>query len=162
MGSDYTISHPDFEIKNQSGVDDTAINEKILFLRYLLDGKRAPHGGKSLSYREVPWGEVYFKNFEGRCILRLARSYGGAPETFRKIMENAPGIHAEKVDKQQYGYRFEFISNLYMSLLLWPGDDEFPSSAQILFDDNVPAAFSAEDLAVVGDVVLGRMKKFGG
>jgi hypothetical protein len=45
-----------------------------------------------------------------------------------------------------------------MSIIVWPGDEEFPSSAQILFDDNVPAAFSAEDLAIFGEVALGRLK----
>ena len=38
---------------------------------------------------------------------------------------------------------------------------EFPPNAQILFSDNFRYAFTAEDLAVVGDIVLGRMKKIG-
>ena len=36
-----------------------------------------------------------------------------------------------------------------------------PPSAQILFSDNFPAAFSAEDVAYVGDIVMDYMKKVG-
>jgi hypothetical protein len=159
MGSDYNVHFPEFTVENATGNDDTAINEKILLLRYLIEGVWTAPRGKALSYREVPWGEVYFKNFEGRCINRLARTYGNSPETFCSIMDGAAGMNVEKIETQQYGYRFEFISNLYMSLIIWPGDDEFPPSAQILFDDNVPKAFTAEDLASVCDVVLTRLKR---
>ena len=38
------------------------------------------------------------------------------------------------------------------------GDEEFPPSAQILFSDNFPLAYAAEDAAYIGDVVLDYMK----
>lgn len=43
--------------------------------------------------------------------------------------------------------------------ILWAGDEEFPPSAQILFSDNFPLSFEAEDLAVVGDISIGTLKK---
>jgi hypothetical protein len=159
VGVDYTVSFPAFAIANTDGVDDTTISEKVLILRYLCAGKWSERHGKSLSYRETSSsGETYFKSFEGRCIKRLVRTFGATPEVFARVMEETPALHAEKAGKG-FAYRFEFISNLYMSMLIWPGDDEFPASGQILFDDNVPLAFAAEDLAIAGEVVLGRLKK---
>ncbi|HIQ95452.1 MAG TPA: DUF3786 domain-containing protein [Candidatus Limivivens merdigallinarum] len=38
------------------------------------------------------------------------------------------------------------------------GDEEFAPSAQILFSDNFPVAYTAEDVAYIGDVVLDYMK----
>ena len=54
-----------------------------------------------------------------------------------------------------------FESEYRFCLILWEGEPEegFPPSAQILFSDNFPAAFSAEDVAYVGDIVMGYMKK---
>jgi hypothetical protein len=46
-----------------------------------------------------------------------------------------------------------------MSIIIWEWDDEFPSKAQILFDDNFPGAFSAEDTAVAGDICISRLKQ---
>ena len=42
----------------------------------------------------------------------------------------------------------------------WEGDDEFPPSSQILFSDNFPVSFAAEDMAVMGDVIIGSLKAF--
>jgi len=48
-----------------------------------------------------------------------------------------------------------------MQFLLWLGDDEFPPNAQILFSDNFRYAFTAEDMANIGDIVISRMKSIG-
>ncbi|MBR4755026.1 MAG: DUF3786 domain-containing protein, partial [Lachnospiraceae bacterium] len=48
---------------------------------------------------------------------------------------------------------------LYLYFILWAADDEFPPSSQILFSDNFEYAFKAEDMAVVGDISIGAMKK---
>jgi len=45
-----------------------------------------------------------------------------------------------------------------MRFILWEGDEEFPPSAQILFEDNFPYAYQAEDMAVAGDVSITTLK----
>mgnify|MGYP000594588565 CR=1 FL=1 len=35
-------------------------------------------------------------------------------------------------------------------MILWEGDEEFPPSSQILFSDNFPVSFQAEDMAGYG------------
>jgi hypothetical protein len=137
------------------GAREASLPERMLVLRYLCEGKWMPAAGKTLSYREVPWGETYFANFDGRCLKRLARMYGASPEAFCAYFENA--AFAVKLEKKT-GWRFEFMTGLHFEFIIWEGDDEFPTQAQILFDDNIPAAFSAEDLAVAGDCALSRIK----
>ena len=51
------------------------------------------------------------------------------------------------------------MRGLTIRFLLWLGDDEFPPNAQILFSDNFRSAFTAEDMANIGDIVMNRMKK---
>ena len=63
------------------------MNAKIFMVRYLSEKAKAPSSGKFLTYREVPWGEVYFKQFQGRCLFRLAFGFGGKLDAFREIME---------------------------------------------------------------------------
>ena len=129
---------------------------KILVLRYLTEGGAAPSTGKFLTYREIPWGEVYFKQFQGRCLFRLAFGFGGKLDAFREIMER---VGAQAISSGDVGYELEFMKGLFVRLILWAGDDEFPPSAQILFSDNFPAAFTqGEDMAVVGDVTIDMLK----
>lgn len=161
MGCTYQISWPDYQIK---AVPENVIchyplenaaNARILVLRYFLEGIAAPASGKFLTYREMPWGEVYFRQFQGRCIFRLAYGFGGKLDQFQSIMERLGGVRIEYGD---CGYEFEFMNNLRLRFILWAGDDEFPPSAQILFADNFSAAFHGEDMAVVGDVSIGVLK----
>ncbi|GMO31387.1 MAG: DUF3786 domain-containing protein [Termitinemataceae bacterium] len=159
MGIDYSVSYPAFEMRDEKEelVCDSAT--KVLILRFLCEGRRQPSMGRQLSYREIPWGEVYFRNFEGRCIKKVERVFGSDVKKFCKIFDVNKNLKAQKMEGKESGFRFEFLSGLFMSIIIWEGDDEFPSSAQILFDDNFPAAFSAEDIAVVGDVAIDRLKK---
>ena len=155
LGETYSVSHPDFTVVGPAPLTDA---ERILLLRYLLDGHSAMAGGQYLTYRELPWGEVYLRQFTGRCINRFAFSYGNKPELLEKIMSKLP---SKRLNHSDEGWEVELMPQLTMRFLLWLGDEEFPPNAQILFSDNFRYAFTAEDLAVVGDIVLGRMKKIG-
>ena len=162
MGVTYRISWPDYEVRHLDREDlgyyplENAANARILVLRYLTEGASAPATGKFLTYREVPWGEVYFKQFQGRCIFRLAYGFGNKLPKFREVMEK---IGATAVSHGDAGFECEFMNGLYLQFLLWEGDEEFPPSAQILFSDNFPVAFvQGEDMAVVGDVSIGALK----
>ena len=57
---------------------------------------------------------------------------------------------------------FEYINGLHVRFILWTGDDEFPPASQILFEDNFPYAYQAEDLAVVGDISITTLKILAG
>lgn len=160
MGSTYEISWPEYEVHaKEDSIGqyplEQASNARILVLRYLLEGSAAPSSGNFLTYREVPWGEVYFKQFQGRCIFRLAYGFGGKIPKFREVMER---LGATRTRFGDCSYEFEFLNNLYLRFILWEGDDEFPPSAQILFSDNFPVAFHGEDMAVVGDISIGMIK----
>ena len=155
LGDTFTLSHPDYDIQGDRAPTNP---ERILFLRYLLDGKFTPPTGVFRTYREFPWGEVYLQQFTGRCIKRFAFSYNGRTELLGRIMERLP---AHPVKMGDIGYELELMDGLSMQLILWQGDDEFPPNAQILFSENLRDAFTAEDMANIGDIVLNRMKVIG-
>lgn len=162
MGVNYTVAWPSYEILHEKEERigyyplETRANARILLLRFLTEGGAAPTTGKFLTYREVPWGEVYFKQFQGRCLFRLAFGFGNKLQVFRQIMER---VGALPIGSGDAGYDLEFMPGLQVRLILWEGDDEFPPSAQILFSDNFPVAFTqGEDMAVVGDVTIDMLK----
>jgi hypothetical protein len=161
MGKEYTVTYPGFEV-SRTCADDTWCPllelpaARILVIRFLTEGARAFGTGKFLTYREVPWGEVYYRQFNGRCMQRLAYSYANRQDAFDTAMER---LGAEKVKAGDIGYQFEVFPGFFVQFLLWAGDDEFPPSSQILFSDNFPAAFHAEDLVVVCDVAISTLKQ---
>lgn len=128
---------------------------RILFLHYLLEGKAVSPCTAFKSYRDLPWGEVYDRNFNGRCVQRIVRSFGAKPEQLRAACEALGGM---PVKSSGIGYDLEFMPNLHLRFFLWEGDEEFPASAQILFSENFPDAFAAEDRVVVCEYVIGKLR----
>ncbi|MDR1816167.1 MAG: DUF3786 domain-containing protein [Clostridiales Family XIII bacterium] len=158
MGAAYEIGFPEFS----RGVLGNAY-EEILIIRYLLEGRYVRGTGRQLAYAEMPWGPVYMKNFGGRVLERLVGTFGRDPSRLTRAVTQASGLRHEAADGCDVGYRMEFLGSgeqmgLWLSVLLWEGDEEFPASAQVLFDEGFRYAFSAEDIAVVGDVLISRLK----
>lgn len=162
LGTVYQISWPDFQVSHEA--DDmgfypleTMTYARTLTIRFLLNGAEASGTGKFKTYREMPWGEVYLRQFDGRCIKRLAFSYGNRIKDFQAIMEH---MHCVPVKHGDIAYQLEIFPDYLVQMILWEEDDEFPPSSQILFSDNFPISFQAEDMAVMGDVIIGSLKSF--
>jgi len=157
LGVTYWLRWPDFAIRadREDGFALRNIPAQILLMRYLTEAHPAPFGGKFLTFRETPWGEVYLKPFTGRCLNRAAFTFGTRIGAFRAAMEK---LGARKLPHGDAAYEVEFLPGLLMQMIVWEGDDEFPPNSQILFSDNFPACFAAEDLVVSADVLIGDCK----
>ncbi len=155
LGRPVTVSWPDMTSRFADDGKETASNTRILLARLILSGTLVAASGKLLAYTDMPWGNVYAQQFRGRCILRLAGTYGSSLPGFDEACARVAGRAAESGDSS---WDLPFLPGLTVRLILWEGDEEFRPTAQILFSDNFSSAFSAEDIAVVGDVLLNAMK----
>ena len=155
LGRPVTVSWPEMVSRFADDGRETASNTRILLARLLLEGTLVPSEGKLLAYTDMPWGNVYAQQFRGRCILRLAGTYGRSLPGFAEAAARISGVPAESGDRS---FDVPFLPGLTVRLILWEGDEEFQPTAQILFSDNFSSAFSAEDIAVVGDILLNAMK----
>ncbi len=159
MGRNYSIGFPEFTVSPESEGKFEPLAElpaaQLLIMRYLIEGRYVESKGGFLTFREMPWGEVYKAQFDGRCIKRLAYGFGSKPEALKTAMERIGAVPLKTGD---FSYEFELLPGLKMQFILWQGDEEFPPSSQILFSDNFALAFSAEDMAVVGDVTITTVK----
>ncbi|MBE5774871.1 MAG: DUF3786 domain-containing protein [Clostridiales bacterium] len=155
--SDYEITWPEFSIRsaNEKGIALKSLPAQMLLIRFLLEGKASRGSGNFVTYREMPWGDVYLKPFTGRCLTRAAFTFGTRIEAFKAAIENSPFIPLKNGDA---ACQIEVMPGYDVRIIVWEGDDEFPPNAQILFSDNFPEAFSAEDRTVVGDIFITDLK----
>lgn len=153
VGRDVEITWPDGKAAYSDTGETVTPYAEILLLRILVDGNLAPASGKFLPYTDIGWGESYWKAFNGRCIGRLSHMFANAVD-FSKCAES---LGATRVDEGDAAYDIEFVDGVFMRLIIWEADDEFPLSAQILFSDNTPVTFTSEDAAVMGDILLGEL-----
>lgn len=160
LGKEYEVGFPEFTVKRTEADDDycplLSMNAAQIFvIRFLIEGCHAAGTGKFVTYRDIPWGEVYYRQFSGRCMMRLAFSYGSRLDAFRSTCEKLGAVRIQSGDA---GYEFEVFDGFFVRFQIWSGDEEFPPSSQILFSDNFPAVFHAEDLVVACDIIIGTLK----
>ena len=134
---------------------------QVLAMRVLYAGTYAPPTKVFKAYREMPWGELYDSNFNGRCIKRFAFGFGFKPDVFIKAAETLSGkkLNPEETSSGDIAFDFPFLGGIISRFILWKPDEEFPPSAQILFSDNSALMYNAEDLAAVGDVIISALKE---
>ena len=153
LGVPYHLHWPVFSIEAEGGQGFALQNipAQILLMRYIMMAHPAPFEGKFLTFRETPWGNVYLKPFTGRCLTRAAYTFATRIDAFSSAMEK---MGARKLCHGDAAYEVEFLPHLLMQIIVWAGDDEFPPSSQILFSDNFPKVFAAEDLVVCADILI--------
>lgn len=157
LGREFAISHPIYAIRGVDGGNVPPLPTQTFLLRYLLEGKSVSFGGQWLTFREMPWGELYIKPYTGRVLTRAAFTFGTRVEAFKKACEK---MGAEAVPHGDGGYRVTLIGDYGMQILVWEGDEEFPPNAQILYTDNFAEGFAAEDRVVAGDILISTIKSF--
>lgn len=155
LGRKFAITHPDYAIRALDGGSLPNLPTQTFLLRYLLEGKEAAWGGQWKTFREMPWGEMYIKPYTGRVLTRAAFTFGTRAAAFKAACEKMGALPLPHGDA---GYQFDLIGNYQMRILVWEGDDEFPSNAQVLYSDNFAEGFAAEDRVVAGDILIGIIK----
>ena len=155
LGQEYAISYPDYAIRCiDSGIVPSLPTQTFL-LRYLLEGKAVVSQGNWLTFREMPWGELYIKPYTGRVLTRAAFTFGTRIAAFRAACEKM-GVAALR--HGDAGFEFTFLNGYRMQIIVWEGDEEFPPNAQVLYSDNFADGFAAEDRVVAGDILISTIK----
>ena len=127
MGVSYRISWPEYNVFHIG--DDGSVSpiigwypleknrmQKIFGIALSDRGAELPPStGKFLTYRGDSVGEkFYFKQFQGRCLFRLAFGFGGKLDKFREIMER---VGAQAISSGDVGYELEFMKGLFVRLI---------------------------------------------
>ena len=113
--------------------------------------------GNFLTFREMPWGEMYIKPYTGRVLTRAAFTFGTRINAFRAAAEK---MGASALKHGDAGYEFTLLDDYRIQLLVWEGDDEFPPNAQVIYSDNFAQGFAAEDRVVAGDILISTIKSY--
>jgi hypothetical protein len=138
------------------GSEELAIFDKILALHYLLGCDRSKPTGNLISFAQAPGGEVYYSAFKKRSIDRLAEMFGDDPESLLKAGSLLGG---ESLEMATAAVQLFVYPMLPVVVLIWQGDDEVATAANLLFDESAARILATEDLAVVGSSVVTRLGK---
>ena len=149
----YQIQFPQIEFYSPSKKVVSLVT-RILLLHYLLRADGNPLAGKWVAYKDIPGGLLYAGVFARRVTEPLQRRFGKSAKSFREAGIQSGGEPVEIGDASFVLHAFPRVPLQYV---LWEGDEEFPPSAQLLFDACVDHYLSLEDIVVLGQVTTGRL-----
>jgi len=164
LGRPFVFSVPDLCLEAEeedrdtsvAGADSERLTERILLLHYLRLASGALPSGRRVGFDQLAGGRYYGGNFHKRAEAPLARIFSGQPERLLAVAQRLGGTEANYGDVSVEILPFPRVS---MTLILWTGDDEMPSNGKVLFDDTVEGYLSTEDIAVLGDSVIRRLRE---
>ena len=153
-GGEYYVPWFGVPVKISEGKE----TERILWLHYLIsEGTREPSQNDLISYREIPGAKFYEPKFIERAVNPLAKRFGKDPAALLSAGLKLNGVKADAGDYSVTLFPFPLIPVTY---IIWEGDEEFPASANILFDRTAAGRLDAEDAAVLASVGTYKLIKF--
>jgi hypothetical protein len=130
-----------------------------LILTYLYMSDGTPPIDRWVGFRELPNGLFYAQAFQGYTGAALVRDLNGDVAAFKRASEKLQGAALAVGD---VGYIFQVLPRLKLAVIMWSGDDEFPSQAQVLFQESAPHYLITDGLAIVGSLLIGQIVKTAG
>lgn len=125
-----------------------------LVLTYLATADGTPPSERWISFRELPDGAFYHRAFQGYAPDRLARHWGLDVEGFAATCRSQGGA---PIEHGEPGFSFRVLPRVEVAAVYWPGDDELPSSASVLFDASAHHYMVVDGLAILGSRLVGRL-----
>jgi len=126
-----------------------------LIFHYLLGAWRSSGvkiTGDWIAYREVPDGRFYLAAFLKRAKNPLVRAFGEQPGRLVELAKS--GFDSGAFDQGDHSVILHPLPLVPLALVLWQGDEEFPSDGNILFDRSIASILSAEDIAWLAGMVV--------
>jgi hypothetical protein len=149
------ISCADYIARNVSDGTECSVYDEGMLLYYLREADGTPLADHWIGYRELPGGNFYSQAFQGYSGDRLARIYGESPEAYEKAAISLGGVSLPTMPGLSYAYLP--LPRIRLASILYPGDDEFPARASVLFDAAASHYMTTDGLALLGAGLVGRL-----
>ncbi len=155
LGHNMALDVSNFSLVDIDSAKPIKTGDQVLVLHYLLCDVPVVPTETLISFRGYPEGQFYWQPFQARTVNPLLGRIGNNVEL---LQEHLNRFDWEPADMGDFGARIHIIGPLWLTLSYHLGDDEFPPSADVLFDACITRIFVAEDVAVLASrICLGLL-----
>lgn len=128
--------------------------QQAMFLYYLLTADGTPLTGKWVSFADLPGGRMYNAAFQGYSGNEVVKTFGFDLDGFKNACLKTGG---ELVGIGSASYVFQALPRVPLMLTYWLGDEDFPSSCKVLFDESASHYLPIDACAILGSMLTGRV-----
>lgn len=151
-----TFSYPEWQALDGSTLEPISPFTQALLLYYFTTADGSALTGEWIAFSNLPDGRFYNQAFQGYTGGELARHFKSDREAFISAAQNAGGrLMADSPGDASF--YFQALPRIPLLLIFWQGDEEFPSSYQVLFDASAPHYLPTDGFAILGSTVTNRL-----
>ena len=131
---------------------NSALQALVIYYLHTTDG--TPISERFIAFSELPDGKFYAQAFQGYTGDELLRHFGNDRQRFETAAQNVGGKHFPLGDAS---FTFQLLPRVALLVVFWRGDDDFPSSYQVLFDASISHHLPTDVCAVAGSMLTRRL-----
>jgi hypothetical protein len=125
-----------------------------MFLYYLQTADGAPFVGKWIAFRDLPDGLFYHQAYQGYSGDRLAKAIDNRVDVFERAAKHLGGM---KLDLGDVAFAFDALPRVRVAAVYYAGDEDFPATANVLFDEAASHYLPTDGLAGLGSALVDRL-----
>ncbi|MEG2547801.1 MAG: DUF3786 domain-containing protein [Eubacterium sp.] len=152
FGQTFDVSWPDGTVCFSQTTLKPEIGWRLIVLNYFSAATVLPLSGKWVSYKDQPQGAIFYPNIRTHVIEPMGLFYDTCDK--KNLKRALPQVGFSRIDgKADLTADAFFAPRIPVRIQFWAGDDEFPGSFQILFDQTISEQMHIEDSALLCDLV---------
>jgi len=128
--------------------------QQAMFLYYLITADGVPLTDKWVSFADLPDGRMYNAAFQGYSGDEVVKAFGFDLSGFKTTCSKADG---NPVDIGSASFVFQALPRVPLMLTYWLGDEDFPSSCKVLFDDSASHYLPIDACAILGSMLTQKI-----
>lgn len=155
FGQTIQVSYPEGQTISQ-GSNSPSMDKRLLLLNYLSYAKNIPFSDQWVSYRDLPHGNVFYPNIKKNVIDALGDFFSSCDKDILRhsLIEAGFNLIQAKADIAAKGF---FAPRIPILLHFWEGEEDIPSSCQILFDSTLSEQMHIEDSAALCGIIKSQV-----
>ena len=153
--SPITISFPELKACSEKG-EVLPISHQGMLMYYFSYASGIPVSGRWVSFAELPGGRIYSRAFQGYTGDKLVGLFDLDVRRLEKVCVQAGGMPLEF---SEIAFGFNALPLVPLGLSYHIGDEDFPSSCQILFDPTATGYLPIDACAILAGMLTGRIER---
>ncbi|MFU8771519.1 MAG: DUF3786 domain-containing protein [Anaerolineales bacterium] len=155
-GKQVSLTYPDFNASYKESGESLPLPFWAMIAYYFVTSNGSPLAGKWVSFSELPDGRFYNQAFQGYTGRKISRAFLMSSQDFERA---AQAIGGSRITFGDIAYKFKILPKVELSVVCWIGDEDFPTSYQVLFDASIVHHLPTDACAVLGSMLTGKLIK---
>ena len=149
-GAPYKLTYPTLEAFNPDSKSPLILPNQALLFYYFFTADGFPPSDRWVSFTELQDGMFYTQAFQSYTGKELARIFQDDRLSFEAAAKVCGG---KQVEFGGVSYEFNLLPYISLLVVFWEGDDDFPSTFQVLFNASTNHYLPTDACAIAGSML---------